>query len=123
MDLPIVIRVKTQYLPKHDAAKEGQFVFAYQVSIHNQSSDKVKLLERHWLVTDGNGKQNEVKGPGVVGKQPLIAPGDVFSYTSGVIIDTPVGTMQGHYQMQTDEGEVFNAPIDVFSLAIPKSVH
>lgn len=123
MDLPIIIRVKTQYLPEHEAAKDGQFVFAYHVTIHNQSAQPVQLLNRYWLITDGNGKQKEVSGSGVVGKQPMIEPGDVFSYTSGAVIDTPVGTMQGHYEMKVKDGHHFDAAIDIFSLAVPRAIH
>jgi ApaG protein len=123
MDFPIVIHVKTQYLPEHEAAGEGQYVFAYQVTIHNQSAKPIQLIDRFWLITDGNGKQKEVQGEGVVGKQPTIEPGDVFSYTSGAVLDTPVGTMQGHYGMRTDDGESFKAAIDVFSLSVPSAIH
>lgn len=123
MEHAIIIDVKTQYLPEHEAAKDGKFVFAYHVTIRNLSDTPCQLLERYWLVTDGNGKQSEVSGPGVIGQQPKIAPGDEFQYTSGVVIDTPVGSMQGYYKMQTNEKEIFDAPIDVFSLAIPQSIH
>ena len=123
MDFPIVIHVKTQYLPEHEAAKDGQYVFAYHITIHNQGPMPVQLIDRFWLITDGNGKQKEVRGEGVVGKQPVIEPGDVFSYTSGAVIDTPVGTMQGHFGMKADDDTTFNAPVDVFSLSVPQVIH
>lgn len=119
----VIINVSTQYLPDHEASKDGRFVFAYRVSIHNHNDTPIQLMHRKWLVTDGNGKQKKISGEGVVGKQPVIEPGESFSYTSGVLIDTPVGTMQGSYNMQTHEGASFDAKIDVFSLAVPKAIH
>lgn len=123
MNIPIVISVATQYLPEHELTKNGQFMFAYQISIHNQSTIPVKLVNRHWIITDGNGKQTEVEGAGVVGKQPKIKPDETFIYTSGVALDTPVGTMQGKYEMALQDETIFNANIDVFSLSVPKSIH
>ena len=127
MDYPAVIHVQSRYLPDHLPEEEGKFVFAYHVTIQNQGNVKIQLLNRYWLITDGNGKQKEVRGEGVVGKQPIIEPGDVFSYTSGSVIDTPVGSMQGYYEMQTlpeaGESQLFTAPIDVFSLAVPNSLN
>ncbi|MBO1254325.1 Co2+/Mg2+ efflux protein ApaG [Alteromonas sp. 5E99-2] len=123
MDIPIAISVVTQYLPEHENANNGKFMFAYQISIHNKSTVPVTLMNRYWLVTDGNGKQTEVKGPGVIGQQPNIKPNATFTYTSGVALDTPVGTMQGKYEMALQDQTMFNTNIDVFSLSVPKSIH
>ena len=82
-----------------------------------------KLLTRHWVITDANGKVEEVRGPGVVGEHPHLQPGERFEYTSGAILDTPVGTMQGSYQMQTDDGATFDAPIAPFRLVVPGALH
>lgn len=118
----VKVSVKTRYLPDQ-ASEEGKFAFAYHISINNAGSQSVQLLNRYWLITDGNGKKTEVHGPGVVGEQPVIAVGDSYQYTSGVILDTPLGSMQGHYEMRTLNGELFNAPIDVFSLFVPRLVN
>lgn len=127
MEYPIVIHAQTRYLPDHLPDEEDKFAFAYQITIHNKSDVTVQLLNRYWLITDGNGKQKEVRGEGVVGKQPIIEPGEDFSYTSGAVIDTPVGAMQGYYEMiakhNTGETDLFTAAVDVFSLAVPKSIN
>jgi len=127
LDYPVVIHVQTKYLPDQMPEDKNKFVFAYQITIHNQGKVPIQLLNRHWLITDGNGEQKEVRGEGVVGKQPVIEPGDLFTYTSGAVIDTPVGVMQGSYEMQTlpDDGDTvfFTAPISPFRLAIPKSIN
>lgn len=128
MSYPVVIHAKTRFLPDHLPPEEKKYAFAYHITIHNKGSSPIKLLSRYWLITDGNGKQTEVTGEGVVGKQPIIAPNDEFSYSSGAIIETPVGTMQGFYEMREIIGsdatsKQFRAPIDVFSLAVPKSIN
>ena len=112
------ITVDTQYL-KNQISDEDKYAFAYKIAIHNSGQQSVQLINRYWLITDGNGKKTEVQGAGVIGEQPHIKPGDSFQYTSGAILDTPVGTMQGYYEMQDDDGERFNAAIDIFSLAVP----
>ena len=123
MDIPIAISVKTHFLPEHEVTKNKQFMFTYQISIHNKSSVSVTLLNRYWLVTDGNGKQTEVKGPGVIGLQPNIKPNETFTYTSVVALDTPVGSMQGQYEMALQDKSLFKANVDVFRLSVPKSIH
>jgi len=122
-DAVVKVEVKTRHLAEHPAAKKGQFAFAYQITITNHSDVKVQLINRYWLITDGGGKRSEVEGAGVVGKQPTLAPGDDFQYTSGAIIDTPVGTMEGYYEMECEDGEMLRIPIEVFRLAVPNSIN
>ena len=103
----VTVRVVTRHLPEHLPSDSDKYAFAYQITVVNHNSFAVKLTHRYWLVTDANGKQTEVSGEGVVGKQPTIEPGDSFQYTSGSVIDTEVGTMQGYYDMKTADGDVF----------------
>ncbi|WP_293748889.1 Co2+/Mg2+ efflux protein ApaG [uncultured Paraglaciecola sp.] len=117
-DNKIDITVDTQYL-KNQIPDKDKYAFAYRISICNSGQQLVQLISRYWLITDGNGKKTEVQGPGVIGEQPHIQPGDSFQYTSGAVLDTPVGTMQGYYEMQREDGELFQAPINIFSLAVP----
>ena len=119
----IDISVKTQYLADRLPETEDKFAFAYQITIENKGSNSVTLLNRYWLITDGNGKKTEVAGEGVIGEQPNIAPGKSFRYTSGAVLDTPVGTMQGHYEFRSVHCDLFTAPIDVFGLAVPNLVN
>ncbi len=119
----IDIKVQTQYLPDRIPESEDKYAFAYQVSIENKGTNSVTLLNRYWLVTDGNGKKTEVAGEGVVGEQPTIAAGKSYQYTSGAVLDTPVGSMKGHYEFKSVFGDVFTAPIEVFSLAVPNLVN
>lgn len=119
----IDINVETHYIEEQSVPTENRYVFAYTITIRNNGSLPAKLLHRHWVITDGDGKTQEVRGEGVVGEQPHIAPGDQFRYTSGTVLDTPVGTMQGSYQMITDDGEEFDAIIPVFTLSAPHTLH
>lgn len=119
----IKVDVTTRHLPDHPANTDEKYAFAYQIVITNESDLPVQLISRYWLITDGSGKKSEVQGEGVIGKQPNIAPGENFEYTSGAVIDTPVGTMEGYYQMQTEEGDLFKVPIDVFTLAVPNIIN
>ncbi len=119
----IKIDVVTRYLPDQSAPAENRFVFAYTITISNRSDDAVRLLSRHWRITDANNRVQEVRGDGVVGEQPLIEPGTSYTYTSGSMLETPVGTMEGSYQMIDADGGRFDAPIPVFSLAQPGSLH
>ena len=98
-------------------------MFSYTITIRNEGTQAAQLVSRHWLITDSNGKTQEVRGKGVVGEQPHLRPGQSFRYSSGAIIETPVGTMQGSYQMRSDEGMTFDAPIPAFRLAMPGIVH
>ncbi len=117
------ISVKTQYIQEQSDPENNRFVFAYTIGIENKSKKPVKLLSRHWIITDDNDKVEEVRGTGVVGQQPLIAPGQVFHYTSGAVLTTGFGTMQGSYEMLSDDGEKFAATIPAFLLSRPLSVH
>ncbi len=117
------ISVKTQYIQEQSDPENNRFVFAYTIGIENKSEKPVKLLSRHWIITDDNDKVEEVRGTGVVGQQPLIAPGQVFHYTSGAVLTTGFGTMQGSYEMLSDDGEKFAAAIPAFLLSRPLSVH
>lgn len=117
------VSVKTQYLPEQSRPEENRFAFAYTITIANSGDEAVRLLNRHWIITDGDNQVQEVHGEGVVGKQPLIEPGKSFNYTSGAVIDTPVGTMEGSYEMITASGRPFIAEIAVFSLTQPSALH
>ncbi|MBV9914477.1 MAG: Co2+/Mg2+ efflux protein ApaG [Sinobacteraceae bacterium] len=116
---PIRIEVETAYLEDQSDPKEARFVFSYTITIRNEGVEPARLLTRHWVITDANGKVQEVRGSGVVGEQPHLKPGQGFRYSSGAVLETPVGSMQGSYQMITDEGQRFDAPIPVFRLAMP----
>ena len=115
----IRIEVETAYLDEQSDPKERRYVFSYTITIRNEGSVPARLLTRHWVITDANGKVQEVRGDGVVGEQPHLKPGQGFRYSSGAVLETPVGAMQGSYQMVTDEGMQFDAPIAAFRLAMP----
>lgn len=115
----IRIEVETAYLDEQSDPNEGRYVFAYTITIRNESQVPARLLNRHWVITDANGKVEEVRGDGVVGEQPYLKPGQGFRYSSGAVIETPVGSMQGSYQMLGDDGAHFDAPILPFRLAMP----
>lgn len=119
----IKINVNTQYLQGRLPEGDKKYAFAYKIDISNLGDERVQLINRYWLITDANGKKTEVRGAGVVGEQPIIAAGESFQYSSGAILDTPVGTMQGYYEMQCPNGDMFEAPIDVFSLAVPNVIN
>jgi ApaG protein len=119
----IKIDVVTRYLAEQSAPAENRFVFAYTITINNRGLHAVQLLSRHWRITDANNRVQEVRGEGVVGEQPLIEPGKSYTYTSGSMLETAVGTMEGDYEMIGSNGHRFNAPIPVFSLAQPGALH
>lgn len=119
----IQIDVDTQYLQDQSDPGQDRYVFTYTIDITNLSEQPVKLLKRHWRITDDNNKVEEVIGEGVVGQQPEIPPGQSFQYTSGAIIGTEIGTMQGSYEMLDANGDTFKAPIPAFLLAPPHAVH
>ena len=119
----VEIQVDTQFLPEQSSPEESRFAFAYTITILNHGDEAVRLLNRHWIITNGRNRISEVRGEGVVGKQPLIEPGKSFSYTSGTIIETAVGTMEGSYEMISESGRPFIAPIEAFSLVEPSSLH
>ncbi|MEY3976864.1 MAG: hypothetical protein RLZZ33_1919 [Pseudomonadota bacterium] len=119
----IKIDVVTEYIDGQSDPDERRYAFAYTITIVNEGSVSAKLISRHWIITDSDGKVQEVRGNGVVGEQPLLEPGQGFRYSSGAIIETPVGTMQGSYQMQAEDGVQFDAPIAAFRLAKPGMLH
>jgi len=119
----IDIDVKTAFLADQSEVDNERFVFSYTITIHNSGEQPAKLLNRHWIITDANGKTQEVRGEGVVGQQPYLKPGESYQYTSGTVLETPVGSMQGEYEMTTNDGKRFVAPIAPFSLAQPRSLH
>lgn len=119
----VKIEVQTEYLPEQSTPEDERYVFAYHVSIHNEGSNKVQLISRHWIITDGNDKVQEVKGSGVIGLQPQLESGESFQYSSGAVIDSQVGVMQGSYQMLDENGQHFEAEIPAFKLAIPNIIH
>ena len=119
----IEVHVRTRFLADQSMPDERRFVFAYTIRIHNAGRIGAKLLSRHWVITDDDGKVQEVRGEGVVGEQPWLRPGDDFEYTSGAVLETPLGTMQGSYQMLADDGTRFDAPIAAFTLSVPRTVH
>jgi ApaG protein len=121
----IRIRVVSQYLPDHASSepRDRQWFFTYTVRISNEGFDTVQLVSRHWQITDANGHTEEVRGPGVVGAQPVLAPGESFEYTSGCPLRTAFGTMKGAYQMVSDDGQEFDAEIAPFALNVPYAVN
>ena len=119
----IRIEVASHYVDDQSEPDVGRFVFAYTITIENTGEIPAKLLSRRWLITDANGKVREVSGDGVVGEQPRLNPGESFRYSSGAVLDTPVGAMQGSYRMQADDGLDFDAQIPVFTLAVPGMLH
>lgn len=119
----IRVDVETCYLEEQSDPKERRYVFAYTITIRNEGRVPAKLLSRRWLITDSNGKVQEVRGEGVVGEQPHLQPGQGFRYSSGAVLETPVGAMEGTYYMLADNGQQFDAPIAAFRLAMPGLVH
>jgi ApaG protein len=119
----IEISVQTQYLPDQSDPANQRYAFSYTIGIENHGKESVKLLSRHWLITDDNNKTEEVSGPGVVGLQPMIHPGQKFVYSSGAVLTTQFGTMQGSYEMLKPDGSRFDARIPAFLLSRPHSVH
>ena len=119
----IKIEVNTQFLHEQSDPAKNRFVFAYSIEITNFGNESVRLLNRHWQITDDNNKIEEVSGEGVIGQQPEIYPGKSFNYTSGAVLATKFGTMHGSYGMQTATGEKFKTPIPAFLLSLPHTVH
>ncbi len=119
----IEINVRTRYLPDQSQPGDKRYVFAYTITISNNADEDVQLLYRHWHITDANNKVHEVSGRGVVGETPLIAAGETYQYTSGTLLETEVGSMQGSYDMVSASGVSFSARIQPFSLALPGVVH
>ena len=117
----ISVTVTPRYMPEESSPDQGRYFFAYTVEIINGSLDRVQLRSRYWRITDEHGHVQEVRGAGVVGEEPVLGPGESFSYTSGCPLPTPSGTMQGAYLMETAGGETFDAEIPAFSLDIPRT--
>ena len=115
----IRVTVESRYLEERSEPEDGSYAFAYRVAIRNDGSAPVQLRRRHWIITDGNGQVREIEGPGVVGEEPVLKPGDVHEYVSGAILPTPVGTMHGSYEMHERSGRIFRADIPVFALQCP----
>jgi ApaG protein len=119
----IDVTVQTQYLPDQSDPEGGRHVFAYTIKLENVGNVPAQLISRHWVITDAEGDVQEVRGLGVVGHQPLLAPGQHFEYTSGCALATPVGTMKGSYQMTAEDGVQFEATIPEFVLSMPRTLH
>jgi ApaG protein len=119
----IEISVSTRYLEDQSAPERQHYVFAYTITVHNAGTVGARLLSRHWVITDGNGKVEEVRGEGVVGQQPWLEPGEDFEYSSGAVLETDVGSMRGSYRMQAVDGTGFEAEIPAFTLSVPRVLH
>ena len=119
----ITVAVKSAYRAEQSDPSRNQFVFAYTITITNTGAVAAKLVSRHWIITDSEHQVQEIKGPGVVGQQPLLQPGESFEYTSGTSLPTAVGTRRGTYQMMADDGRAFDADIPLFTLSVPRVLH
>jgi ApaG protein len=119
----IEILVDTEYQPGESDPEQDQYFFTYTITLHNTGQVAAKLLSRHWIITDGAGHSREVRGVGVVGQTPHLEPGASFRYTSGALLETPVGAMYGSYQLMADDGTAFDANIPAFTLAVPHLLH
>ena len=119
----IRVDVATRYIPEQSDPESDRYVFSYAITITNVGSIAAQLISRHWLITDAEGKVQEVRGLGVVGNQPLLQPGEKFEYASGTAMETPVGTMRGTYQMVSEDGTQFDAEIPEFVLSMPRTLH
>ena len=119
----ILVEANPQYVEGQSSPDADRYIFAYTITITNVGLNPAKLISRHWLITDSNGKTQEVRGDGVIGEQPYLKPGESFRYTSGAMIETSVGIMQGKYLMLSDSGDQFKAPIPQFTLSIPRTLH
>jgi ApaG protein len=119
----IRVRVRTRYIPEQSAPAQKRYVFAYTIRIENQGDAPAQLVDRHWVITHGDGKNEEVRGPGVVGAQPHLQPGEHFEYTSGCVLRTPHGTMQGNYGMLRQDQSRFEATVAPFSLSMPVTLN
>ncbi|MFZ5698420.1 MAG: Co2+/Mg2+ efflux protein ApaG [Pseudomonadota bacterium] len=117
------VQVQSEFLPEQSDESAHRYVFAYHITMHNAGTVAAQLLTRHWVVTDGNQKIQEVHGEGVIGEKPRLAPGESYRYSSGTVLTTPVGAMHGSYQMMAADGTRFEAPIAPFTLAVPRRLH
>jgi len=119
----IRVSVQSRYIPEQSSPAERRYVFAYTVRIENAGTARAQLRSRHWVITDGHGEIEEVRGPGVIGKQPSLSPGESFEYTSGCVLKTAHGSMRGAYQMFREDGSSFDAQIALFGLSLPASLN
>jgi len=119
----IRVEVRTSYVPDRSSPADSQYFFAYRIRISNLGEETVQLLSRHWIISDGEGNTEHVRGPGVVGEQPVLEPGGAFEYTSFCPLRTPIGSMHGSYRMVTAGGSAFDAEIAPFSLAVPTALN
>lgn len=117
------VQVRSSYLPERSSPRDSHYFFTYRIRISNVGEETVQLVSRHWIITDAENRVQEVKGQGVVGKQPVLKPGESFEYTSGTSIPTAVGTMRGSYRMVAEDGLAFDVPIAPFTLSIPRTLH
>jgi len=119
----ISVAANATYVADQSDPSRNQYVFSYKITVTNTGSVPAKLISRHWIITDGEHRVQEVKGLGVIGQQPLLRPGESFEYTSGTHLATPVGTMRGTYQMIAEDGSAFEATIPLFTLSVPRVLH
>ena len=119
----IEVEASPRFLDQQSTPSDGRYAFVYTICIRNAGAVAARLIARHWQITDGNGRVQHVDGEGVVGEQPRLRPGEDFKYTSGVMLDTEHGQMQGHYDMVADDGTEFAAPIAAFVLSVPRTLH
>jgi len=119
----ITVEAHATYVADQSDPSRDQYVFAYRIKVINTGTVSAQLISRHWIITDGEHRVQEVKGAGVIGQQPVLKPGESFEYTSGTQIGTPVGTMRGSYEMVADDGRAFDAPIPSFTLSVPRVLH
>jgi len=117
------VTVEATFIPEQSDVENNSYAFAYYVTIENIGNVAVQLISRHWIVTEANGEQREIRGLGVVGAQPLLAPGERYEYSSGTVVNTPLGQMHGTYQMVAEDGMQFDAIIPAFSLSMPRVLH
>jgi ApaG protein len=118
-----LVSVETAFLPDQSSPDDNKYAFSYSVTIRNIGSISAQLISRHWIITDANNQVQEVKGLGVVGAQPLLQPNQVFEYTSGTLLATPIGSMRGIYKIVAEDGTFFDAVIESFTLAVPKMLN
>jgi ApaG protein len=119
----IDVAVRTRYLAEQSNPEQRHFVFAYTLDVQNKGSVGARLMTRHWRIIDADGKVQEVRGEGVIGEQPWLAAGASFEYTSGAVLETSVGSMRGSFQMLADDGTLFEAPVEAFTLSVPRTLH
>jgi ApaG protein len=122
-DYNFTIKVKSNFVPEQSDPQRQRYVFSYHITITNCGNRSAQLLARKWIITNGDGKTQEVSGAGVVGQQPVIEPGQQHQYTSGAVLETEVGSMSGHYKMKGEDGQLFNADISPFTLFFPNALH